>query len=263
MPDVMDRVRVANPARVDEFEGRADFAALALPTPRRRRRRWLAAPVLAALAAAVVIAPASAPGAEEVMRRASAAIATGGDILYAQTRASRVEASGETADYGTRRMWVQGETVRWLQVTGTGDGPAGYEEVTRDGSTTRSLPESGKRETHPGMRLIAGDVFRVSEKLRSARAGKDVTLGEATLDGRDAYVLTWRERSGPPHWPVIELQLWVDGETYEPIKLVDHSWGKDAQGKPFDSTFTETVDDFEKLPDTPEHRKLLEMSRGR
>ena len=51
-----------------------------------------------------------------------------------------------------------------------------------------------------------------------------------TEDG-DAYVLRWREQSGPPHWPKIEMTMWIDKDTYAPLKFTDHSWGKDAAGQ--------------------------------
>jgi len=57
----------------------------------------------------------------------------------------------------------------------------------------------------------------------------------------------------------IELSLWVDSETYAPLRYTDHSWGLDASGKPFDQTYFETVQEFKKLPDTRENRELLEL----
>ena len=46
-------------------------------------------------------------------------------------------------------------------------------------------------------------------------------------------------------------------ETYEPLRFTDHSWGDDVEGRPFNETFTETVLEFETLPDTAANRKLL------
>ena len=83
-----------------------------------------------------------------------------------------------------------------------------------------------------------------------------------TEDG-DAYVLRWREQSGPPHWPKIEMTMWLDKDTYAPLKFTDHSWGKDVEGKAFDRTYTETILDFKTLPATPENLKQLEMTPGR
>ena len=106
--------------------------------------------------------------------------------------------------------------------------------------------------------MVPTEVFRARGLLESARAGKDVELdGEATVNGRPAYVLRWNEKSGPPHWPTIEMTLWVDKETYAPLRFSDHSYGKAVDGKPFDQTYTENVVEFKTLPDTPENRKLL------
>ena len=70
----------------------------------------------------------------------------------------------------------------------------------------------------------------------------------------------WRvQRLGPPHWPVIEMTMWIDKETYAPMRFTDHSWGKAADGKPFDQTYTEEIVDFQTLPDTPENRRLLAL----
>jgi hypothetical protein len=110
--------------------------------------------------------------------------------------------------------------------------------------------------------MVPNEVFRARGLLESARAGKDVKLeDEATVNGRPAYVLRWNEKSGPPHWPTIEMTMWVDKETYAPLRFSDHSWGKAADGKPFDTTYTEDVVEFMTLPDTPENRRLLELSR--
>ena len=57
------------------------------------------------------------------------------------------------------------------------------------------------------------------------------------------------------------MTLWVDKETYAPLRFSDHSWGKAVDGKPFDTTYTENVVEFKTLPDTPENRRLLELSR--
>ena len=46
---------------------------------------------------------------------------------------------------------------------------------------------------------------------------------------------------------------------YEPLRFTDHSFGKDAAGKPFDQTYAEDIIEFETLPDTPENRQLLTL----
>jgi hypothetical protein len=55
----------------------------------------------------------------------------------------------------------------------------------------------------------------------------------------------------------------VDRETYAALQFTDHSSGLDATGKPFDESLTETVDAFERLPDTPENRRLLQVGAPR
>jgi hypothetical protein len=54
------------------------------------------------------------------------------------------------------------------------------------------------------------------------------------------------------------MTLWIDRETYAPLRFTDHGEGRNADG-PYDTTFTETVLRFERLPDTPANRRLLEM----
>ncbi len=111
--------------------------------------------------------------------------------------------------------------------------------------------------------MVPGEIFRANELLRAARAGGDVELGaDETVDGRLCYVLKLKVRSGPPHFPQIEQVLWVDRETYAPVRFMDHSWGLDASGKQFATTFTERVHTFKTLPDTPENRRLLELNAG-
>ena len=262
MDSVIERVRAANPAVAEEFDQLAYFDGLRLAPKRRRRRRpLLALPALAAAAAAAVtllVALPSAPSAAEVAARASAVVdLSGGEILYAETNANRVGLDGSTSDYGIRREWVlqvAGESdprTRFLQVKGIGDGPAGYEEISKPGFSERYKPDTGKVERVDGMQSVPGEIFRVGSLLKAA----DVRM----TDEGDAYVLRWREkRPGPP----IEYTLWVDRDSYAPLKFVDHSWGTDVEGKPFDETFTETVQDFQRLPDTPENRKLLDMSHS-
>ena len=119
-------------------------------------------------------------------------------------------------------MWVYGDKrMRWLE--------AGNEEVYAEGKgTTRRL--DGKVEIHPDVRMVPNEIFRAGALLEAAKSAKGVSMTE---DG-NAYVLRWREQSGPPHWPKIEMTMWVDKDTYAPLKFTDHSWGKEAEGKPFD-----------------------------
>jgi hypothetical protein len=261
MDTLIDRVRAADPVRPGEFAGLDDFDALVrrLEPPRRRRRprrRLLALPAggLAAVVAAFALIPASAPQASEILRRATDAMALDQGVLYAQTHRVRTQRGGASEDYGVTREWVSADAMRMVQVSGTGDAPAGAEEVSRPGSLSRYTPD-GKVRTVPGMQAVPGEIFRAADLLRAAQARQGVDVIDET---GDAFVLRWREPSGPPHQPVIEMTLWVDKDTYAPLKLTDHSYGLDAEGKPFDSTLTETVDEFRRLPDTPENRKLLE-----
>jgi hypothetical protein len=261
MPDtLLDRVRAANPASPAEFTQLANFDALPLAPPRRRKRLFAAVPAIAAAAlAAVVLLPASAPQASEVLRQAVDAMAVdGGGILYAETSVR----TSYGADYGTRRIWVRGDTVRFLQVSGTGDAPAGSQEITRDGTITRYAPDGHPTISMKG-EMVPGEIFRSAALLGAARAHRQVDLEETTVDGHAAYALHWEEPSGPPHYPKIEMTLWVDRETYLPLRFTDHSSGRDVENKPFDETLTETVNAFERLPDTPENRGLLELNGSR
>jgi outer membrane lipoprotein-sorting protein len=250
MDPVLDRVRAADPVDPGEFAGRADFDALVLEPPRRRRRRLLAFPGLAAVLAAVIVLPGSAPQASEIIRRANAAIAPGDGILYAKSRAERRGADGARESYGTREVWVRGTAMRWLEDTGN-------EEVSDGSGVARFDRRTGKVAEYPDMQMVAGEIFRAGELLRSARANRNVELlDDESVGGREAYVLRWHERRGGP---TIEMTLWVDKETYEPLRFTDHSWGDDVEGRPFDETFTENVLEFETLPDTVQNRKLLLM----
>jgi|GEM_PF-3619857 hypothetical protein len=246
MDPVLERVRAANPAAADDFVGAADFAALsrslAPPPPRRiRRHRWFSVPVVAAAIAALVVLPASAPQASEVLSRAVQAVAVDdGAILHAHSEYSYGDVRG------SREVWVQGD-VAMRSI----DGDGGEEAFRRGAGTVRRSP-GGAVTSHPETVLVPTEIFRVRGLLERAR---DVGLSEQG----DAYVLRWRERSGPPHGPTIEMTLWVDKETYAPLRFTDHSWGTAADGKPFDQTYSEQIVEFERLPDTAENRKLLEL----
>jgi hypothetical protein len=276
---LLDRVRAADPADPGEYAGRADFDAIVerlTPGPARRSRRrrvLLAVPVaaLAAVGAALVVLPASAPQASEIISRASTAIdGSAGDVLYAETSVRR-EGTNGSYDYGTRREWVRlapGESapaMRSLQVSGTGDGPAGTEEVSRPGpghgEIDKYSPAANELSTHPGAQMLPSQIFRASDILRAAGAGGNVQLaGEATIAGRPAYVLRWSQPTMAPYWPTEELTLWVDQESYAPLQFTEHEFGRDANGTQFDDTLTQTVQAFQHLPDTAANRALLDMS---
>jgi hypothetical protein len=255
MDPVLDRVRAADPVAPGEFAGLADFDALVLEPPRRPRRRLLALPALGAAIAAIVLVPSSAPQAREIVKRASAAVDPSAGILYARSAAETRNGDGTVDSYGIRRVWVDGATaMRWLEDDGS-------EEVYAKGEgTTRFDPRTGKTSRFADVTMVPNDIFRASQLLSAARAGKDIELaGEETLNGRPAYVLRWEDNHGLPDTLHIELKLWVDQQTYAPLRYTDHSWGLDASGKPLDQTYVETVQDFKTLPDTPANRKLLEL----
>jgi hypothetical protein len=248
MDGLIERVRAADPASPDEFAGLADFEKLTLDAlPPRRRRRWLSLPALGAVIAALVVIPSGAPAASEVLRRATETMAVPSDrILYAKSHAHATY-----GDYGERQVWVYGDKrMRWLTDT--------TEEVFAAGEGTTAWHD-GKVERHPDTTMVPNEIFRAGALLQAAKAAKGVAMTE---EG-DAYVLRWRERSGPPHSPRIELTMWIDKDTYAPLRFSDHSWGLDAEGKPFDQTYTEDILEFKTLPATPENLEQLELTPGR
>jgi outer membrane lipoprotein-sorting protein len=248
MDALIDRVRAADPVTPDEFAGLGDFDALVLEPRKRGRKRWLTLPAAGAVVAALIMLPTSAPQASEVLRHATEAMAVPADsILYAKSHAARTQVGGEGADYGDRQVWVYGDKrMRWLDDRN--------DEAYAEGEGTTRISD-GKVERFPGVKMIPNEVFRSSALVEAAKKANGVELTE---DG-DAYVLRWREKSGPPHWPTIEMTLWVNKDTYAPIKFTDHSWGKDVEGKDFDQTYTETILDFKTLPATAENLKQLEL----
>jgi len=254
MDPVLDRVRAANPAREDEFAGLADFTALDLAPARKRRRRFLAVPALGAVIAALVVLPNSAPQASEVLRHAVNAVAVDdGGILYARSKAVYGPTGGAPTGTSARQVWVQGDTaMRWLEDDGN-------EEVFRKGEGTTRRTSDGKTTAEADVTMVPTEVFRASGLLRKAQHGTRIKLDESELDGREVYVLRWNEPSGPPHYPTIEMTMWIDRETYAPVRFADHSKGKDVEGKPFDQTYTEDILEFKRLPDTPENRALLAL----
>ncbi|MDA0179171.1 hypothetical protein OJ997_02595 [Solirubrobacter phytolaccae] len=253
MDPVLDRVRAANPVSEDEFAGLTDFTALEL-APRKRRRRFLAVPALGAVIAALVVLPNSAPQASEVLKHAVNAVAVDdGGILYARSKATWGPTGEAPGGVSARQVWVQGDTaMRWLE-----DG--GDEEVFRKGEGTTRRAADGTVKTEADVTMVPTEVFRASGLLRKAQNGTQIKLDEDELDGRDVYVLRWNEPSGPPHFPKIEMTMWIDKDSYAPLRFVDHSLGKDVEGKPFDHTYTEDILEFKTLPDTPENRRLLTM----
>ena len=252
MDPVLDLVRAANPASEDEFAGRANFAALDLARP-RRRRRLLAVPALGAVLAAVLVLPNSAPQASEILKRATQVVAVDDGILYARSHAQTGPTGGPPTWSGSRQVWVRGNTaMRWLEDDGA-------EEVYAQGDGTTRRDADGTVKSDRGLRMVPTEVFRASGLLREAEKGANVKLvGEETVRGRDAYVLRWNEPASAK--VTIEMTMWVDKETYAPLRFSDHSSGTAVDGKPFDQTYTEDVLEFKRLADTPENRRLLELS---
>jgi hypothetical protein len=115
----------------------------------------------------------------------------------------------------------------------------------------------------PGVQSNIGpELFRARALLGKARAGERVTLdADATVSGRPAYKLSWTEdTSRAPNDVTIDLTLWIDRDTYAPLRYTDHSFGTDAEGRPFDQTYKATIANFERLSDTAANREQLKMS---
>ena len=189
--------------------------------------------------------PNSAPQASEVLQHAIKAVAVDdGGILYARSKV-QWGPTGGAPDAGrrSRQVWVQGDTaMRWLE-----DG--GDEEVFRKGEgTTRRTPD-GKLRTEPTCGWCR------TRSSAPAAAARGAAGSRSTRGDRRRLRPALEEKSGPPHWPTIEMTMWIDKETYEPLRFTDHSFGKDVEGKPFDQTYTEDIVEFKTLPDTPENRR--------
>ena len=160
--------------------------------------------------------PNSAPQASEVLQNVAATIAVDDGILYARTDSSET--------------WVLGETaMRWRGANGT------EEAYARDAGTTKRAAD-GTITRHPETTMVPNELFRVGGMLERAT---DVGLEETD----DMYVLRWREHPGA-------LTLYVDKETYAPLRFVDRSP---------QNTFDETIREFKVLPDTPANRRLLAL----
>jgi hypothetical protein len=240
--DVLDRVRAANPATEQEFSGLADFASLK-PPRRRRRRRLLAVPALGAIVAALVILPSSAPQAKEIIQKSALALSVDDGILYARSHAQIGPTGGAPSWSGSRQVWVRGEEqMRWV-------GDDGTQEVYAKGQGTTQRRPDGTVKTGRDMRMVPTEIFRAQ-----ALASWKGTVQVEETD--DAYVLRWTET----RYIRVDFTLWVDKDTYAPLRFTDHSSGNDYKGKPFDETYVEIVDDFQRLPDTPENRKLLDLA---
>jgi hypothetical protein len=253
--------------------GAASAAARrARPRPRVVAGAATAVAIVAAGVSALV--PASGPGAQEILERAAAAVGAGEqpEILTADIRAEQLAGSAVSGSYGTTRVWVR-------QVPGRGTpefrslqlaGPHAGNELVSFPSPGTALPFTSEEYSAADDRIVVRpgtqsamtpELFEARTLLARARQGDDVALDDnATVNGRPAYRLTWREdTSRAPNDVTVEVTLWIDRDTYAPLQFTDHDTGTDAQGRPLDQTYRATILDFERLPDTAANRELLEM----
>lgn len=241
MSDVLDRVRAANPAREAEFAGLTDFDALALK-PRRRRKRLLSIPALGAIVAALVLLPSSAPQAKEIIERSALALRVDDGILYARSHAQIGPTGGTPQWSGDREVWVRGDQqMHWLD-------KGGDEDVYAAGKGTTQRRADGTVHSDKDMRMVPTEIFRARALLQWKGA---IDVQETD----DAYVLRWTEN----RFVKTDFTLWVDKDTYAPLRFTDHSSGNDYKGKPFDQTYIEDVQEYKVLEDTPENRQWLEL----
>jgi len=290
VPDLLDDLRrLGGPDRAPSEEARrltlrrlqreidAELAGTAIRRRPRLRPRVIAgaAAALAVGAAAVsALAPSSGPGAQEILERAAAAVGAGDrpEILVADIRAEQLAGSEVSGSYGTTRIWVRQvpghgtPEFRSLQLAGA---HAGNELVSFPSPGT-ALPFTSEEYSaaddrivvRPGTRsAMTPELFEARTLLARARRGDEVALDDkATVDGRPAYKLTWHEdTSRAPNDVTVEVTLWIDRDTYAPLRFTDHDSGTDAQGRPLDQTYRATILNFERLPDTAANRELLEM----
>jgi hypothetical protein len=230
--------------------------------PRRQRRLGLigaAVSTAVAAVAALALMPSSGPGAQQVLERAAAAVS-----------ADRPEILAANVDsaYGAKRIWVRQVpgrgTVEFRMLSANGDELVSYPSAGRLPFTTEEYIAADRRlKVEPGTQSSAfPEIFAASDLLRRAQAGQgEIKLSETTVSGRPAYELRWNEdTSRTPNRVTIEQALWVDRETYAPLRFSEHSFGTDVAGKPVDETDTTTISGFRRLPDSPQNRALLKMS---
>jgi hypothetical protein len=89
------------------------------------------------------------------------------------------------------------------------------------------------------------------------RRGLRQRAGDLALRSEDRQGHPLRRR---PHGPERDLPRGRAAQLEGRQARRGHSWGLDAQGKPFDETYVETVREFHTLPDTPSNRKQLELT---
>lgn len=119
-------------------------------------------------------------------------------------------------------------------------------------------PKAGKVVSREG--LIGASVLLDARRLlqRAQDGDRLVKMRQTTLDGRDAWLLTF---SGveEPALRGDRNELVVDASTYEPLLLRKHSEGLDVEGRAFTNDFSERIESIRRLPDNAENRRLLEV----
>jgi hypothetical protein len=297
MPDLLDDLRrLGGPDRPPPDSARQHALARlqreldhelepAAGRPARLRLRvvaGIAAGVAAALAAGSALVPSHGPGAREILQHAVAAVSPDRtEIIVADIQARQLQRSEVVGSYGTRRIWarqVPGQGTRefrLLQLTdATGAGARKNDESVsypNPGSAPDArLPFDTEEYSAADNRIVVStgvqsnigpELFQARTLLAKARAGDQVKLDDATVNGRAAYRLTWTEdTSRAPNDVTVELTLWVDRATYAPLRYTDHSYGTDAQGRPLDQTYEATISRFDHLPDTNANREQLRMT---
>jgi hypothetical protein len=274
MPDVIAQLRqLGGPALAPSPEAhRAGLQRLQreidreLRPPRARRLGVLvpaAAVAALGIAVAVALVPSNGPGAQQVLERAAAAVSADQPEILTADIQSR---------YGARSIWVRQVPgrgtveVRWLDADGdetvshpTADPAPGEWPFTTEEYSAADHRLSVQRGTQAS---ASPEIFSARELLRRARSGAgEIELSQTTVNGRSAYELRWKADTSRTRNPVtIEQTLWVDRDTYAPLRYSEHSFGTDAAGKPLDETDTTVITGFRRLPDTPANRGLLAMS---
>jgi hypothetical protein len=210
---------------------RRELPAPPLPRPRSRRRLRVGAVALAiAVAAALALGdttqsrPARAATAAEVTRRAQSALLDARNlIVHSTTRSSNgtVTQSWEDERTGTRLSLTRlhGKLVTASLL------------VQRPGLARRTFVSYGQRawirldrRVPPGTRIVRTYASEPEELREELRRHQTVLLGREKLGSRDTMHLTRivpgsQRRSGPVHQGPTRLHIWVDADTYLPLRL--------------------------------------------
>ena len=271
MPDLMTRLRDADPASdVDTPPPAHVLQAILATPPRDQRPRRAPRIVLAAatLAAAAVVALAALPATETgptLAERAFAATAPMPDfITYTQT--TTVQDGSPSMDSTDRlRQWQYRDRMHNFMDVIQPRGSWRYEH-DQNGGTFRTLINGKElqvtRKTDPGWSgdeleegFRAGVTTLVETFREQIRTAQD--LGETTFDGKPAHA--YRGAPGEGRRPPGEVTYYVDPKTALPLgstavftvyapKVVD---GKVELGEPDgEITIVTTVDRYERLEPT-------------